>query len=88
MAESFVKTIKRDYARINPLPDADTVLAALHRWFEDYNENIPIVGSNGNLRETSSKPKRKPVRLSGEMGAGPVLSYAFMVQLNRADYPK
>jgi transposase InsO family protein len=44
MAESFVKTIKRDYARINPLPDADTVLAALHRWFEDYNENHPHSG--------------------------------------------
>jgi putative transposase len=41
MAESFVKTFKRDYARINPLPDADTVLRALHRWFEDYNENHP-----------------------------------------------
>ena len=44
MAESFVKTIKRDYARINPLPDADTVLAELHRWFEDYNENHPHSG--------------------------------------------
>ncbi len=44
MAESFVKTIKRDYARINPLPGADTVLAVLHRWFEDYNENHPHSG--------------------------------------------
>jgi len=44
MAESFVKTFKRDYARINPLPDADSVLAALHRWFEDYNENHPHSG--------------------------------------------
>jgi transposase InsO family protein len=39
MAGSFAKTIKRDYARMNPLPDTDTVLAALHRWFEDYKEN-------------------------------------------------
>ena len=44
MAESCVKTFKRDYARINPLPDADTVLMALHRWFEDYNENHPHSG--------------------------------------------
>jgi len=44
MAESFVKTFKRDYARINPLPDANTVLVALHRWFEDYNENHPHGG--------------------------------------------
>ena len=33
-----------DGGRINPLPDADTVLAALHRWFEDYNENHPHSG--------------------------------------------
>ena len=44
MAESFVKTFKRDYARVNPLPDADTVLTAIHRWFKDYNENHPHSG--------------------------------------------
>ncbi len=44
MAESFVKTFKRDYAGMNPLPDADTVLKAIHRWFEDYNENHPHSG--------------------------------------------
>ena len=26
MAEAFVRTIKRDYARVNPLPDAQTVI--------------------------------------------------------------
>jgi putative transposase len=44
MAESFVKTFKRDYTRINPLTDANTVLVALHRWFEDYNKNHPHSG--------------------------------------------
>lgn len=44
MAESFVKTFKRDYASINPLPDKETVIQSLHRWFEDYNENHPHSG--------------------------------------------
>ena len=37
MAEAFVKTLKRDYVRINPTPDAATVLAQLRAWFTDYN---------------------------------------------------
>jgi transposase InsO family protein len=41
LAEAFVKTFKRDYARVNPLPDAQTVLRLLDGWFEDYNENHP-----------------------------------------------
>lgn len=41
IAEAFVKTFKRDYVRINPLPDARTVLAAIEGWFEDYNEVHP-----------------------------------------------
>ena len=41
MAESFVKTFKRDYVRCNPRPDATTVLAQLDSWFEDYNTSHP-----------------------------------------------
>jgi putative transposase len=41
MAEAFVKTFKRDYARVSPRPDADTVLRQLGRWFEHYNEHHP-----------------------------------------------
>lgn len=44
LAESFVKTFKRDYVRINPLPDAPTVLTAINGWFKDYNENHPHSG--------------------------------------------
>ena len=39
MAESFVKTVKRDYVYVHDRPDPQTVLAQLPRWFEDYNEN-------------------------------------------------
>ena len=44
MAESFVKTFKRDYVYINDRPDALTVLGRLDDWFEDYNENHPHKG--------------------------------------------
>ena len=41
MAESFVKTFKRDYVRCNARPDARTVLGHLDSWFEDYNSSHP-----------------------------------------------
>ena len=41
MAESFVKTFKRDYIRCNPRPDAAYVLAHLDAYFEDYNSSHP-----------------------------------------------
>lgn len=37
MAESFVKTFKRDYVAIHALPNAETVLKQLPAWFADYN---------------------------------------------------
>jgi transposase InsO family protein len=44
MAESFVKSFKRDYASIHVLPDARTVMGLLPSWFEDYNEYHPHKG--------------------------------------------
>ena len=41
ISESFVKTFKRDYVRVNPLPDAITALRQIAGWFLDYNENHP-----------------------------------------------
>jgi putative transposase len=41
IAEAFVKTFKRDYVRINPLPDAATVLRHIAGWIDDYNEIHP-----------------------------------------------
>ena len=41
MAEALVKTFKRDYVFCNDRPDAETVVAQLPGWFEDYNENAP-----------------------------------------------
>jgi putative transposase len=41
MAEAFVKTFKRDYARVSPRPDAASVLRQLDGWFEHYNAVHP-----------------------------------------------
>jgi putative transposase len=41
MAEAFVKTLKRDYARVSPRPDAASVLRQLDGWFEHYNTVHP-----------------------------------------------
>jgi putative transposase len=41
MAEAFVRTFKRDYVAVNPLPDAKTVMLALPEWFAHYNELHP-----------------------------------------------
>ena len=41
MAEAFVQTIKRDYARVNPLPDARTVIESLPVWIDHYNAIHP-----------------------------------------------
>ena len=41
MAEAFVKTFKRDYARVSSRPDAASVLRQLDGWFEHYNTVHP-----------------------------------------------
>jgi putative transposase len=44
ISEAFVKTLKRDYACVAILPDAQTVIALLPVWFEDYNTVHPHSG--------------------------------------------
>ena len=36
-----MKTFKRDYVRVNPIPDARTVLLRIDHWMEDYNSEHP-----------------------------------------------
>jgi transposase InsO family protein len=65
MAESFVKTFKRDYVQLNPLPDAMSVMAKLNQWFNDYNEVHPHKGlkmmSPKEYRSFKSKLEECPV---------------------------
>lgn len=46
LAESFVKTFKRDYVYQNDLPDAKSVMKMIPIWLEDYNETAPHSGLN------------------------------------------
>jgi putative transposase len=39
--EAFVKTFKRDYVRISPIPNAAAALALVDSWMEDYNTVHP-----------------------------------------------
>ena len=41
MSEAFEKTLRRDYVRVTPLPDAATVLELLPAWIDDYNTVHP-----------------------------------------------
>jgi putative transposase len=41
MAEAFVRTIKRDYVRVSPAPDAQSVVRQLPGWLAHYNETHP-----------------------------------------------
>ena len=41
MAEAFVRTLKRDYARVSPRPDAQSVIEQLPRWLHHYNHVHP-----------------------------------------------
>jgi len=41
MAEAFVRTLKRDYVRVSPIPDAGSVLRQLPLWLAHYNELHP-----------------------------------------------
>jgi putative transposase len=41
MAEAFVRTIKRDYVRVSPRPDAETVLRQLPAWLAHHNAVHP-----------------------------------------------
>jgi putative transposase len=45
MAEAFVRTIKRDYVRGSPCPDANTVMHQLSAWINHYNEVQPAQGT-------------------------------------------
>ena len=64
MSEAFVKTFKRDYLRVSPVPDARTALDQIAGWFDDYNENHPHSG----LRMRSPREFRRahqPAEVSG-----------------------
>ncbi len=41
IAEAFVRTLKRDYVRVSPVPDGESVLGQLPGWLAHYNTVHP-----------------------------------------------
>jgi len=67
MAEAFVKTMKRDYVRVSPLPDARTVMETLPLWIEHYNSLHPhkALGYRPPASSSRIKPNLDRVRSFG-----------------------
>jgi putative transposase len=65
MAEAFVRTIKRDYARVSSCPDARSVMAALPGWFAHYNQLHPhrALGYRSPREFIADRQPRKPCPL-------------------------
>jgi transposase InsO family protein len=57
MAESFVKTLKRYYAKLANGPDSKSLMAQLKDWFDDYNSYHPH-SALGYLPPTLFRKKR------------------------------
>ena len=60
MAEAFVRTIKRDYARTSPLPDARSVIELLSAWFEHYNTVHPHKALGYRSPQITARVHRRP----------------------------
>ncbi len=68
MAESFVKTIKRDYVAHMPKPDRETALRNLAIAFEHYNEQHPH--SALNYRSPREFRRLAAASFNGELVSG------------------
>ena len=72
ISEAFVKTLKRDYARLAILPDAETVIRLLPGWFEDYNTFTRIRAPHALApRVPAPECLNPPSHLSGQTGCTP-----------------
>ena len=76
MAEAFVRTLKRDYARVNPRCDAQTVIEQLPGWLAyynlaHYNEVHPHRAlATDHPASTSRKPARTRQAFKGQQHEG------------------
>jgi putative transposase len=69
MAEAFVRTIKRDYVRVSPCPDAKTVMHQLSAWINHYNEVHPHKALGYRSPREFIAAHGSPVTVSGRSGA-------------------
>ena len=85
LAEAFVKTLKRDYVRVNPIPDAATALAQIDAWMEDYNTMHPHsrLGYRSPREYISAQSLTR--RVSGLTGSTPIPGSAASEDLAMTD---
>jgi transposase InsO family protein len=71
MAEAFVRTLKRDYVRVSPVPDAEAVLRQLPVWLAHYNEVHPhrALGYRSPREFIRDQPRRACPELRGNTHA-------------------
>jgi len=74
MAESFLKTMKRDYIRHMPKPDRATALRNLAIPFEHYNEEHPHSALNLGSSGAWLRLQFNGVPVSGLIGASPAIT--------------
>ena len=76
MSEAFVKTLERDYVRVNPLPNAQTGLSLIGDWIEDYNENHPHSGLKWKSPREFIRAKTETASVPAETGASSITSFS------------
>jgi hypothetical protein len=54
MAEAFVKTLKRDYVRVSPIPDAAAALALVDSWMDLLRKSGEFPVINEELDDTAT----------------------------------
>jgi Integrase core domain len=86
MAEAFVRTIKRDYVRVSPIPDARTVLECLPLWFQHDNSLHPHKALGYHSR-ISSSPHVNRDDLSDPFGGNNSASYDCLREDTRHIHP-
>ncbi len=67
MAETFVRTIKRDYVRLSPRPNAETVMRKLSTWIE-HPTRFTRTRRSTIVHPASSSPRRNSLTLARSFG--------------------
>ncbi len=62
MSEACVKTLKRDYVRVTPLPDAATVLGLVPAWIDDCNTLHPHSALARRVQTSAQQKSGCPVK--------------------------
>jgi transposase InsO family protein len=86
MAEAFVRTIKRDYVRVSPRPDAETVMRQLPAWIAHYNDRTRLSATVHPVSSSQRTQDPDRVRSFGGYNRQLLPVIAHMVHWQYADF--